>query len=321
MQRYAKRSLPASANKPARSRQQRPRASAIGRALQLLGDRWTLLILREAFYAHTRRFQAWRDALGISDPVLAARLKDLIAGGVLEQVRGEHGRREYRLTGPGLELWAMLVAIWAWERRWVDGRADVLPRLRHLDCNRLTDPVLVCAGCGEQVTARDTSARLGPSGQFELAAPPRFRRRSSKQREPADPQLLFPETMAVLGDRWCAVLLGAAFLGRRRFVDFERDLGISPTLLSERLTTLVRVGILSRGADREYRLTAKGMGFFPIYALLVDWAERHLAVPAGPGVVITHRWCGKRLAPALACDRCGDELERRTVRFLPAPKG
>jgi DNA-binding HxlR family transcriptional regulator len=248
--------------------------------------------------------------------VLAARLRDLLAGGVLEQVPGEHGRREYRLTDRGLELWAVLVAIWSWERRWVEGRAGVLPRLRHEHCNRLTDPVLVCAGCGEQVTARDTSARLGPSGQFELAAPPRFRRRSSKQHEPADPQLLFPETMAVLGDRWCAVLLGAAFLGRRRFVDFERDLGVSPTLLSERLAALVHVGILRRNSEREYRLTDKGMAFFPIYALLVDWAERHLAVPAGPGLVITHRACGRRLRPALACNRCEHVLERRGVRFV-----
>ena len=308
--------MPASASKSARRQTRpRPRASAIGRALQLLGDRWTLLILRDAFYARTRRYAAWRGALGISDSVLAARLKDLVEGGVLEQLRGEHGRREYRLTERGLELWVVLVAIWAWERRWVEGRVGVLPRLRHEDCNRLTEPVLVCASCGEPVTARYTSVRLGPSGRFELAAPPRFRRRSSKQNEPTDPRLLFPETMAVLGDRWCAVLLGAAFLGRRRFVDFERDLGISPTLLSERLATLTRVGILSRRGT-EYRLTDKGMGFFPIYALLVDWAERNLPDPSGPGLVITHRACGKRLRPTLACNRCERVLERRRVRFV-----
>ncbi len=309
--------MPASASKAARRQaRRRPRASAIGRALQLLGDRWTLLILRDAFYARTRRYQGWREALGISDSVLAARLRDLVDGGVLEQVRGEHGRSEYRLTERGLELWAVLVAIWGWERRWVEGRAGVLPRLRHLDCNRLTEPALVCASCGEQVTARDTSVRLGPSGRFELAAPPRFRRRSSKQKEPTGPQLLFPETMAVLGDRWCAVVLGAAFLGRRRFGEFERDLGISPTLLSERLSTLARVGILTRHDSREYRLTDKGMGFFPIYALLVDWAERNLTDPSGPGLVITHRACGKRLRPALACNRCSSVLERRRVRFV-----
>ena len=200
--------------------------SSIGRAIRLLGDRWTLLILRDAFLLHTRRFRGWRESLGISDPVLARRLRDLVDGGVLRRVLYSSApeRHEYLLTDSGLELWSLLVAIWAWERRWVVGKAEILPELIHDRCSARADARLGCASCGAVVGARDTAGERSPGAGPERNAPPRFHRRSA----PGE-----GETMALLGDRWSTVMLAAALLGTRRFVDFQRDLGVPPLLLVE----------------------------------------------------------------------------------------
>jgi DNA-binding HxlR family transcriptional regulator len=288
--------------------------SSIGRAAQLLGDRWTLLILRDAFMHGRRRFGQWRDALGVPDSVLAARLRDLVDAGVLVRVpyRSAPPREEYRLTAAGLDLWRVLIAIWAWEVRWVDGRAEVLPALVHLGCGARVGPVLACGGCGAEVGARDVVPQVGPSGSLYLTAPPRFRRRSSKEGEPGDPQLMYPETMTILGDRWSGVVLALAFMGVRRFVDFEQAAGASPTVVSDRLRGLVRVGVLRRGDGGEYRMTAKGLGFFPVLALVIDWAEQWMG-SGEPALRLMHD--GEELRPELRCDACGRALERRGVRF------
>ena len=106
--------------------------STIGRALAELADSWTLLILQRAFLG-VRRFAGWRDALGISDSVLAGRLREMTAACLLEARpyrEGGRTRSEYRLTPRGLDLWSLLVAIWWWERTWVP-REVPLPELWH----------------------------------------------------------------------------------------------------------------------------------------------------------------------------------------------
>jgi DNA-binding HxlR family transcriptional regulator len=297
-----------------------PQASSTGRGLQALGDRWSLLILRDAFLNHHRRFGQWRDALGVSESVLAGRLKDLVEQGVLEQRAYETAppRFEYRLTPQGLEVWRILVAIWAWERTWVTGKAKLLPALVHEACGSETEPVLACGACRAPTAARDVSTRIGPSGRLDLAAPPRSRRRSSKEQEPTDPQLLFPETFAIVGDRWSAVVVAAVFIGLRRFSDIERAIGISPPLLSERLKRLVGIGVLEREGAR-YRLSEKGLAFFDVAILFYDWAERWYGNPERPALRVTHEACGALFHPVLECTRCGEVLERDAVRFTPGP--
>ena len=249
------------------------------------------------------------------DSVLAARLRDLVDGGVFERVpyKSAPPREEYRLTEAGLDLWRILIAIWAWEKRWAQ-RPDVLPALVHLDCGQQTSPMLICGECGADVGARDVVPEVGPGGSLYLTAPPRFRRRSSKESEPTDPQLLYPETMALLGDRWSGVVLALAFMGVRRFVDFESAAGASPTVVSDRLGKLSDAGVLRRGNGAEYRMTAKGVDFFPVLALVIDWAERWMA-DGQPALRLMH--CGAPLAPQLKCDGCDGVLERTRVRFSP----
>ena len=293
----------------------------IGYALDVIGDQWTLLVLQQAFFG-VRRFSDWRDTLGVSEPVLAARLRVLVEAGVLYRrpYRDERRTRdEYRLTDAGLELWEILVAIWAWEYRWVRRRDAELPVLVHDLCERTCDPPLTCGRCGEVVTARDTAAHRAPARQVRDVTTPRRFRRSGWDSVADRPLLFFPETMTIIGDRWSTAVTAAAFLGVRRFSELERELGIRPSVLSQRLGQLTEVGVLRRrasenGRDVRYGLTEKGMGFFPVFALIIDWADRWLDdLPSS--LTIVHRACGEPLTPTLTCDRCGVRLERQQVHF------
>ncbi len=288
--------------------------STIGRALAELADSWTLLILQRAFLG-VRRFAGWRDELGISESVLAGRLRDMTAAGLLE-VRpyrdGGRTRSEYWLTPRGLDLWTLLVVIWSWERAWVP-REVPLPDLWHGD--HTSDVRLVCATCGAEVTARDTTTeQLLPSFAGTL---PRVHPRRSRGALPADPLSTFPGASEVIGDRWGTVLVAGALLGVRSFAEFSRELAVSPDVLSDRLRRFVTLGVLD-AEPGGYRLTDKGRATFPIMALVVAWAERWLGPEGHPSALrIVHRACGAQLDPRLACVPCGALLERTAVRFAP----
>jgi DNA-binding HxlR family transcriptional regulator len=300
--------------------------------MDLLGDQWTLLILQSVFLRF-RRYEELRLRLGISPTALSGRLRDMVAAGMLMRVPYRDARRtrhEYRLTERGLELWPLLISIWAWEREWVDGRREVLPTLIHLDCELTTSAPLGCGACGLRVDARDVRAeRLSATEVATATASRRFRRKDAESLA-HDPTMFFPDAMELLGDRWSLTLVVASLLGARHFSEFERTIGIGPSVLSQRLSKLVEVGVLRTGTAKtrtdavDYRITAKGLAFFPALAFIADWA-RGLEEPGQePAVTLNHIECGNRLRPILLCDHCGRPLERTRIQFggpvqMPSP--
>lgn len=134
-------------------------ACTVAGALSIVGDPWTLLILRDAFAGSTR-FEQWQNHLGVARNVLAARLKSLVAHGVLTtSLYSEHPpRREYTLTAKGRDLMPVLLTLHAWGEKHVYG-ADCSPsHFLHTRCGAILDPTLTCASCGETVTSRDLRA-------------------------------------------------------------------------------------------------------------------------------------------------------------------
>lgn len=274
--------------------------NAIGTALGLLGDEWSLLLVQQQLLG-VHRFSALQSALGIGPTVLSARLSALVDGGVLR--RTDDG---YALTAAGLDLWALLLCLWAWEQRWVQGGA--LPTMRHLSCGEVFAPALGCTSCGGSASSEDVVVERGPSGELARAVPVgRNRRRTGSAR--AEGPGLFPDTMALMGSRWSSATLGAAFLGARRFRDFEAVLGAPPNVVAERLRTFVQLGVL----DACYALTQKGRDFFPAVTQLVAWGERWHPAPEGPALLATHATCGDAFVPLLRCNVCDERLARRTV--------
>jgi DNA-binding HxlR family transcriptional regulator len=121
---------------------------ALARALEVVGERWTLLIVRDAFYG-VRRFNDFQAHLDIPKAVLAERLSSLTDAGILDRRRdpAHAGRPVYELTAAGRDLWPALHALLMWGDR---HRAPNSRRFRHASCGTLLDRAGVCATC--QVT-------------------------------------------------------------------------------------------------------------------------------------------------------------------------
>jgi DNA-binding HxlR family transcriptional regulator len=138
-------------------------ACSVARTVSVIGDRWSLLILRDCFL-RVRRFEDFQARLGITRHLLADRLKKLVEAGVLARVPyQERPRRyEYRLTEKGLDLNPVLLALVHWgDTHMAGGRGR--PRLyEHRDCGQLFDPVMSCSVCGGAVTARNIRILDGP---------------------------------------------------------------------------------------------------------------------------------------------------------------
>ena len=128
----------------------RPVSCSIGRAMEILGERWTFLILRESFYG-VRRFSDMQRNLGIARNILSTRLQTLVANGILERrlYQEEPPRHEYRLTEAGRDLYPAIVTLMRWGDRHLSTDPPVV--LRHNSCGHEADPLLVCAHCHEEL--------------------------------------------------------------------------------------------------------------------------------------------------------------------------
>ena len=132
-------------------------------------------------------------------------------------------------------------------------------------------------------------------------------------------------TLAVVGEKWSLLVLREAFLGVRRFADFQRVLGAPKAVLTDRLATLVDQGILVRTPYQaegerqrhEYRLTEKGLDLYPALVALMEWGDRYLAGDGAAPLVLRHKDCGAPVRLTLICDE-GHELGgAREVRTEP----
>ena len=138
-------------------------ACSIARTLDVIGEPWSPLILRDVF-AGIGRFDKIQADLGISRKVLTERLKWLVESGVLERVQYEDHppRYEYVLTAKGTELVDLLMVMVAWGDRWVDGGAGPPVLYRHRACGQISHVELRCSHCEAPMRADDIDLLPGP---------------------------------------------------------------------------------------------------------------------------------------------------------------
>jgi len=133
---------------------------SVAQALSVVGDRWTMLILKEALM-RVRRYEDFLARTGAPRPVLADRLKSLVDDGVLEKRRYSErpDRFEYRLTEKGLDLWPVLISLLRWGDKWMTGKEGPPVEVRHKTCGHAVHPELACPECGDWLTATDMEAK------------------------------------------------------------------------------------------------------------------------------------------------------------------
>ncbi|MBR0825262.1 helix-turn-helix transcriptional regulator [Bradyrhizobium manausense] len=143
---------------------------SVARTVAVIGDRWSLLILRDCFL-RVRRFEEFQSRLGVTRHVLADRLKKLVRFGVLRRAPYQQNptRYEYILTQKGLDLYPVVMTIVHWgDTHMVDERGRPLLH-EHKNCGKMFDPVMVCSECGEPIVAKQVHVHAGP-GAAEGAA-------------------------------------------------------------------------------------------------------------------------------------------------------
>lgn len=145
---------------------------SLARTLAVIGDKWTLLVLRDCFLG-VRRFDEFERRLGITRHLLAGRLKKLVEHGVLTKVAYQQRplREEYRLTEKGLDLHPAMLALVSWgDRHMADERGAPVLHV-HKGCGKVMHPVTVCSECGETVGARDIRVEAGVGWAKEAQLP------------------------------------------------------------------------------------------------------------------------------------------------------
>lgn len=132
------------------------RVCSVDRSLQIIGDRWTFLILREAFFG-VRYYDQLLSNTGMATNILSHRLNRLVKHQILKCNKDtEDGRRKvYKLTEKGLELYTVTLALMQWGDRWLSGEEGPPLTLIHKKCGHRLVPVMCCDTCKEVVHARD----------------------------------------------------------------------------------------------------------------------------------------------------------------------
>jgi len=136
---------------------------SIARTLSVVGDRWTLLVLRDSFLG-VRRFSEYQKNIGLSRHRLADRLGKVVEHELLEKVLYQKNppRYEYRLTPKGIDIYPVLLSLASWGNQWMTDKDGVPMEYQHRSCGHKTTPVLSCSECGETIVPQQITPLLGP---------------------------------------------------------------------------------------------------------------------------------------------------------------
>ncbi len=285
----------------------------------MVGDAPTVLVI-EAIWLGTRRFDALRKRTGLLKALLSDRLKRLIANGMIEKCPSSDGgnRHEYVLTQKGRDLYWTSLMLLRWEQRWGAGRTKLRVELTHKTCSHVFEPEPACKACNKTIDATQMEWEPGPGvGMME----PVYSRRRQQRETTQDATTLFDEAARIMGDRWASLIMRSIFTNINRFDDIRRDTAIATNILAERLAWLTSIDVIRQvqyvesPPRYEYRLRRKGVDYYPALLMLMMWGDKYFCSPNGPPVLLTHRDCGHRLEPQVVCSHCREPLEAHQVDF------
>ena len=161
---------------------------SVARTVSVIGDRWTLVILRDCFL-RVRRFGQFQERLGIPRHSLADRLRKLVKLKILRRVpyQTKPQRHEYRLTERGLALHPVLLSLAHWGDVHMAGKKGRPLLHQHASCGQTFDPVMTCSACGEPVNPRQVHVHRGPGAADPRHLPSPATAAAARRRPPAQP--------------------------------------------------------------------------------------------------------------------------------------
>lgn len=296
------------------------RTCSIWRALDVVGDVPTLLVL-QSLWLQESRFTDIQRRTCLPKALLSDRLRMLIGAGLIEKRDEAHGEASqgYRFTGKGRDLYWVTLMLHRWETKWASKSAAFTIRLTHSTCGHAASPTPVCGHCRAEFTARDVDWEEGPGIGLML---PQYARRRQKRElaAAADNRMLFTDAAQLLGDRWAGLILRSVLTGLHRYDQILDDTAMATNILTERLNWLIEFDILKamhygQSESRlEYKLTRKGIDYFPVLVMLQRWGDTYYGAPEGPPVIFHHRSCGHELEPIVACAHCVEPLWLRDTQ-------
>jgi DNA-binding HxlR family transcriptional regulator len=144
---------------------------SVARVVELFGDTWTPLIMRDLYHGLTR-FDEFQSSLGVARNTLSDRLNRLVEAGVVSKrlYQDNPPRNEYLLTEKGRDFFGVLLAMADWGDRWLDGALGAPVTFHHLACGHDLGTRTICTGCGDSVASHDIEFRLGPGYPDQVPA-------------------------------------------------------------------------------------------------------------------------------------------------------
>lgn len=295
------------------------RTCSIWRALEIVGDTPTLLIL-EASWLGARRFEELRTRTGLLKALLSDRLKRLVVAGLFDKKPycDAPPRFAYVLTEKGRDVYWTSLMMLAWELKWGGDTSKIAVELTHKPCGKRFVPEPACGACRATIDATQVDWTEGP-GVGWMA--PFYSRRRQQRESSGGATSLFDQAAQLMGDRWSSLIMRSIFTGVTRFDEIRADTAIATNILAERLQWLQSVGVIrqriyaSAPPRQEYRLTRKGVEYYPVLLMLLRWGDKYYVSPEGPPLVLTHKVCGARLDAQVVCSECRQTLEPQDVSF------
>lgn len=279
--------------------------------LHLVGDRWTLLILRDLF-AGRSRFEALQTFTGAGRATLTRRLNSLIEAQVIEKAPYGKGRFEYRLMEKGRALYPAALCAWQWERQFAPPQAALPAGLVHEACGAPLTPCVVCRHCQETLKRSDLALDPGTTFQSQVlqmkTVNNQRRRRVTGMGEDAG----LTHIAEIVGDRWTILILVAMYFGVAKFDELNQLLGIATNILGERLNLLHASGVVFKEPYQtnpiryRYLPSERGEALFGFVMVVWQWARDWAE---GGENALMHR-CGKPLEVAVICGNCASILDQ-----------
>jgi DNA-binding HxlR family transcriptional regulator len=298
------------------------RASSINRALDQIGDRWSLLIIGDILWG-MHSFGELLAATGISRGVLTDRLKWLEQIDCIQRrfPDGSPRRPSYHLTRKSIDMYDIALTSLSWERKFFQQPEMDSIELVHRDCGQIFQPMMACRHCGKEVLASEVEFHDGP-GACRDQRQKKVRRRSSQSiKDVPTERPVYKNLIHLIGDRWTANVIALAYHGIKRFDGFNTELPVATNVLTDRLKFLTAEGVFlavpysEKPLRFDYHLSEKGLALFPFFVALLQWGDKWCGDGSGPPMILTHTACNHRLIGEVRCDQCHKPVTAHQVRL------